>query len=85
MIDSEFLKLLRCPETGQPLKIAEAPMVRALNERIAAGRLRNRGGDKVEQPCDGGLIREDGRYLYPIRAEIPVMLIAQSLPIQEPD
>ena len=82
MNDFELLKLLRCPETRQPLRIADAPVVRALNERIAAGQVHNRGGAKVNEPCDGGLIREDGRYLYPIRQEIPVMLIAEALPME---
>jgi uncharacterized protein YbaR (Trm112 family) len=81
MIDAEFLKLLRCPETHQTLKLADAAAVKALNERIAAGSVLNRGGNKVEQPCDGGLIREDGRYLYPIRQAIPVMLVAESVPL----
>lgn len=82
MIDPEFVKMLRCPETRQPLRTADAAVLRGLNERIAAGRVRNRGGAPVEQPCDGGLIREDGKFLYPIRAGIPVMIAAESLPLE---
>src|SRR5215207_5745157 len=82
MIDPEFLEQLRCPETRQPLTMASVEVVRAVNERIAAGEQRNRGGSKVEQPCDGGLIRQDGRFLYPIRQAIPVLLIAEAIPLE---
>lgn len=81
MIDPEFLQLLRCPETQQTLKLADATLIRSLNERISAGTLKNRGGEQVSLLCDGGLIRHDGGYLYPIRQEIPVMLVAESLPL----
>jgi uncharacterized protein YbaR (Trm112 family) len=30
---------------------------------------------------NGGLIREDGKYLYPIRKDIPIMLIDEALPL----
>jgi len=79
--DPDFLKMLRCPETRQQLTIADAAVLQSLNTRIAAGHVRNRGGGKVAQPCEAGLVREDGRYLYPIREAIPVMLIAESLPL----
>ncbi len=83
MIDPEFLKLLRCPETRQTLNIAEPAVVRSLNDRIQAGKAQNRGGAKLEQACEAGLVREDGRYLYPIRDGIPVMLIAESVALKD--
>ncbi len=79
MIDPEFLKLLRCPESRQTLTVADAAVVRSLNDRIQAGKVQNRGGAKVEQACEAGLVRQDGRYLYPIRDGIPVMLVAESV------
>lgn len=81
MIQPELLKILCCPETHQRLKLADATLIQSLNQRIASGSLRNRGGAKVEQICDGGLIREDGKYLYPIRQDIPVMLVPEALPL----
>jgi len=79
MIDSEFLNLLRCPESQQTLSVADAALVRSLNEKIAAGSLKNRAGETVGQPLDGGLVRKDQTVLYPIRQDIPVLLIAESL------
>lgn len=78
-IDNELLEILICPETKQPLALAEASVLEPLNEEIAAGRLRNRGGDIVKQPIAEGLLREDGRILYIIDDSIPIMLIDQSI------
>ena len=81
MTDPELLRLLRCPETRQPLAVADETVIRSLNDRISAGVMRNRGGETVLRPCDSGLVRQDGRYLYPIREAIPEMLIAEAMPL----
>ena len=78
-IRKELLDILACPETKQPLTLADAALVARLNERIEQGQLTNRGGEQVTEPIDGGLVREDGQYLYPIRDDIPVMLIDESV------
>ncbi len=78
-IDNELLEILICPETRQPLALADASVLEPLNEEIAAGRLRNRGGDIVKQPIVEGLLREDGHILYIIDDSIPIMLIDQSI------
>jgi uncharacterized protein YbaR (Trm112 family) len=81
-ISKELLDILVCPETKQPLRLAEPSLLDGLNERIRQGQVVNRHGDPVTEPIDGGLVREDGRYLYPIRDEIPIMLIDEALPLQ---
>lgn len=78
-IRKELLDILACPETKQPLTLADAALVARLNECIEQGQLTNRGGEQVTEPIDGGLVREDGQYLYPIRDDIPVMLIDESV------
>ena len=45
---------------------------------VASGSLRNRGGRQVESAPSEGLVREDGRILYPVEDDIPVMLIEES-------
>jgi len=82
MIDPELLEILVCPETHQPLKLAEESQIADLNTRREAGNLVNVGGDKVEEAFEGGLIREDGNILYPIREGIPVMLIDEGIPLE---
>jgi len=78
-VNPELLEILVCPETKQPLKLAEASLLAGLNERIKAGTLRNRGGDKVAKDVSEGLIREDGRVLYVVDDDIPVMLVEESI------
>lgn len=81
MIEAELLATLRCPESYQGLALAAESVLRQLNERVKVGQLRNRSGQIVTEPLDGGLVREDGRYLYPIRGEIPVLLVDEAIPI----
>lgn len=80
MIDAELLEILACPENKTPVRVADDAEVAALNARIRSGSVRNRAGDPVEE-IDGGLIREDGLYLYAIRDDIPIMLIDEAIPL----
>jgi uncharacterized protein YbaR (Trm112 family) len=80
-VSSELLEILVCPETRQPVALAGEDLLAALNEKVSAGTLRNRGGNKVEKPITEGLIREDGKILYPVDDGIPVMLIEESVEI----
>ena len=81
MIDQDLLDILACPETKEEVRLASDSEVAAINEMIRAGNLVNRGGEKVTEPIDGGLVRADGVYLYPIREEIPIMLIDEAIPL----
>ena len=82
MIDKELLDILACPETKEPVHLAEAEMLAALNDRIERGEVKNRAGKTVEEKIDGGLVREDGAYLYPIEDEIPIMLIDEAIALK---
>ena len=81
MIDQELLDILACPETKEGLSVADQSVVDKINEKIKAGELKNRGGEAVTEPIDGGLVRDDGKYLYAIRDEIPIMLIDEAIPM----
>jgi uncharacterized protein YbaR (Trm112 family) len=81
MIDTELLKILCCPETRQSLREADAAMVEKLNQQIAAGSVQNRGGQPVKEKIAAGLVRTDGKFLYPIRDEIPVLLMDEAIPL----
>ena len=82
MIDQELLDILACPEDKTPVKLADDNSVAEINRRIEAGSLKNRAGNSLEKPIDGGLVREDGKYLYPIEDEIPIMLIDEAIPLE---
>jgi uncharacterized protein YbaR (Trm112 family) len=81
VIDKDLLEILACPETHQPLREADEALVAKVNARIAAG-LDNVGGKRVEGEIDGGLVREDGAVLYPIRDDIPVLLIDEGIRLE---
>ncbi len=80
-MNAGLLKDLCCPETHQPLRPAPAEVIVALNGRIRSGGLRNRAGQLLAEPCEGGLLREDGRALYPVRRGLPILLIAEAISI----
>ena len=81
MIDSELLKILCCPETHQNVAPARADKVAKLNQQITSGTLKNRAGRPVKEKIDGSLLRADGKFLYPIRQDIPVMLIGEAITV----
>jgi uncharacterized protein YbaR (Trm112 family) len=78
-IDQDLLDILVCPDSRQPLTPADAALLARLNGEIRGRRLRNRGGEVVESEIREGLVREDGRYLYVVDDDIPIMLIDQSI------
>jgi uncharacterized protein len=79
--DTGLLKILCCPETHQELKLAPPLVLDKLNAEIAARHLQNRKGHFLRDNIDAGLIRADGRYLYPIRENIPVLLVDEAVPL----
>jgi uncharacterized protein YbaR (Trm112 family) len=80
-VNPELLEILVCPETRQPVAPADAALLARLNDEIDAGRLRNRGGDKVSKHIDEGLLRQDRKVLYIVDDDIPVMLIEESIEV----
>ncbi|MCB1235307.1 MAG: hypothetical protein KDM91_09570 [Verrucomicrobiae bacterium] len=66
--EPELLAILRCPETGQPLSLADPARFEALRGLFPADP--GEGGE-----IQGALIREDGRRAYPIRNGFPILLI----------
>lgn len=81
MVDPQLLAILVCPETRTPLHVADEALIARLNRKAAEGSVKNRSGQPVEGPIEGGLIREDSKVLFPIIDGIPVMLIDEAIPL----
>jgi len=80
-MDKELLDMLCCPETKQDVSLADPSVIASLNREIEAGRLKNRGGEAVKEKLDSGLLRADRKILYPVREDIPIMLIDEAIPL----
>ena len=82
MVDAQLLEILCCPETKQDVALAPAALVEELNKRVAAGSLKNRKGDVIKEKMEAGLLRADGKFLYAIREDIPIMLIDEAIAVE---
>ena len=78
-INQELIDILVCPETRQSLTLAVADEVADINQRIARGELTTRQGRVVTEPVGGALVRADRQVFYPIRDDIPIMLVDEAI------
>jgi uncharacterized protein len=82
-ISKDLLAILCCPETKQSVMTADAALLMKLNEAVARGGLMNKGKKPVVDQVEDGLVRSDLKILYPIRENIPVMLIEEGIPLDQ--
>ena len=78
-VDPELLAILRCPESLQPVRLAEEAVVQRLLQQARQGALQNLQGSKVPADFEALLVREDGKRGYLVRDGIPVMLIDEAV------
>ncbi len=83
MIDRELLEILCCPKTKVPVEMLSEDKLKALNDRIGRGEVKTVDGSKVDTPLDAGLITEDGKTIYRIDDDIPIMLIDEGIPADQ--
>jgi len=82
-IKPDLLAIYCCPETLQKVTIADDTLIKKLNSSLTRGQLKNKGNRPVTEPFEEGLVREDGTLLYPIRGNIPVLLIEEGIPLSQ--
>ena len=82
-IDKEWVAIYRCPETLQTVSVADSSLIQRLNDAVIRGSLQTKGNKPVSTQLEGGLIREDQQILYPIREDIPDMLIENGIPLNQ--
>jgi len=82
-VDKDLLAILCCPETKLDVSLADDGLINKLNDAVSRGLLKNKAQKPVAELLDGGLIRSDRKILYPIREDIPVMLIEEGIPLDQ--
>lgn len=83
MVDKELLKILVCPQSHQTLVPASPDILSRINSAITKGTLTNKKGTVVTEPIQEGLVTQDGSVVYPVREDIPVMLIDESISLPD--
>ncbi len=82
-LDPAVLDILCCPLTHVPLEPLRADRLARLNECIAAGIVKNESKQLVTDPLIAALVTRDGKLAYPIRDDIPVLLIDQGIALAQ--
>jgi len=80
MIDRRLLDILCDPVTKSPVRYLSANELEAFNRAVAAGALRTEGGAPLTAAASAALITRDGRSIYRIEDDIPVMLADEAIP-----
>lgn len=82
-IDKRLLDILCCPESKQPVKLLNATQLQALNSAQRQQALKLADGSELGGPLKAGLITSDGKTIYRIEDDIPVMLVDQAIDTQQ--
>jgi uncharacterized protein YbaR (Trm112 family) len=77
-MDTELLSILRCPETGGVLRSATSVELERINEAIRNSAVRNRSGEIIADPLDDSLICDSAGLCYPVRDDLPIMLVGEA-------
>jgi len=72
-IDPRLLDILCCPITRRSLQRLDDASLDRLNAAIAAGEVRNHGGNVISAPLDAALVTTEGDLVYPMRNGVPVL------------
>jgi uncharacterized protein YbaR (Trm112 family) len=73
-IDGKLLEILCCPVSKSPLTRLERSRLEKLNRAIAAGEVDQIDGIAVADTLREALITADGKVIYPVIDDIPVLL-----------
>jgi uncharacterized protein YbaR (Trm112 family) len=73
-VDGKLLEILCCPLSKTPLTILGRQKLDKLNLAINNGDALFIGGEKVTATLQEGLITEDGKVIYPVQDDIPILL-----------
>jgi len=73
-VNGKLLEILCCPVSKTPLTVLGRQKLDTLNATIASGDALYVDGEKIMEPLQEGLITEDGKVIYPVQDDIPILL-----------
>lgn len=78
----DVITQLACPQTGAPLQLMNTEPFASLLTAVGDGRAKTLQGDVVSGDIDAALRRVDGDVAYPVRGDIPQLLIAEAIDLR---
>jgi uncharacterized protein YbaR (Trm112 family) len=78
-MEKRLLDILCCPVTKVPVRTLARNELDALNRAIAAGDVQSTSAAPVSAELQAGLITTDGKLIYRIEDDIPVMLADEAI------
>jgi len=78
-IDRKLLEILVCPVTKQRVALLSATRLESLNNKIAAGGVKDQAGDQLTETLSAALMTDNGSVIYPVESNIPIMLEDRSI------
>lgn len=73
-MNKRLLDILCCPVSKTPLRILRRDELAHLNQAISEGSVDTVDGVRIDKKLDDGLITTDGKVIYRIEDDIPVLL-----------
>ncbi|HET8942033.1 MAG TPA: Trm112 family protein [Rudaea sp.] len=78
-MDKRLLDILCCPATKAPVIPLTKAQLAALNKAIESGSVQTVAATHVGNPLQAGLLTTDGKRIYRIEDDIPVMLSDEAI------
>lgn len=78
-MNKRLLDILCCPVSKTPVTPLAKSQLETLNAAIARGGVTTVADGPVEQPFEAGLITIDGKRIYRIDDDIPIMLADEAI------
>jgi uncharacterized protein YbaR (Trm112 family) len=89
-IPADLLEILADPETHEPVELASAKQLTALNKAVKAGTAKRRDGQPLDSDAGDGdsgieaaLLSQGGKVAYPVRDGIANFLIEERIELSE--
>lgn len=82
-ISKEMLEILCCPVTKVPVEMLPQDKLETVNKQIKAGGVTDVSGAKVDEILQEALITADGKTIYRVDEDIPVMLTDSGIPADQ--